>query len=130
MKSSDIYEVESRFSEALDSHFQKTPRIDKTYAGITYLEHLTQVLLTECFYEICPVPTDLRPISNNVLVGSDMQVDVIWVPAAQTTLRERELEKALSEAIEELEGWWRDQGDYGTGHYAEWIPKLKKALGE
>lgn len=39
-----------------------------------------------------------------------------------------ELEQGLAEAIEELEAWWRDQGNYGTTGYDEMIPRLKSLI--
>ena len=42
--------------------------------------------------------------------------------------RIEQLEEALNQAIEELVGWWNDQGKYGTGGYDVWIPELKSVL--
>lgn len=41
-----------------------------------------------------------------------------------------DLEQGLTEAIEELESWWRDQGNYGTSGYDVMIPRLKSLIKE
>jgi len=44
--------------------------------------------------------------------------------------RVKVLSEALTKTTDELDSWWKDQGDYGTEGYSKWIPELRELINQ